>query len=349
MLLEKTAELGGTVRRALIHTIGGLFDDQGDFLNEGLPVELTRRLEHACPHTQKRRIGKTWVLNVDPAVYAEVITDWITTTPGIEVFHRASVTQFSRTGGYITQIAGTCCDQTYAFSLRALVDTTGDASVVRQIDKDLVAEGQALAGFIVQLRGVPADTMAFPRSVALATQIRRAVGNEKLPPECSSLWLDKGVYPDEVYAKFSVSPQAFDATHMRDVAQRLIGFLQSLPDLAGVFIHRYGELGTRDAGRIRGEYRLTEQDLKEGKQFADAACKASWPIEHWHPEKGLSLEYLPPGCFYEIPLRCLKVAGFDNLWAAGKCLSAEPRAQASARVAGSCWAMGQALGRHLNG
>jgi hypothetical protein len=34
-----------------------------------------------------------------------------------------------------------------------------------------------------------------------------------------------------------------------------------------------------------------------------------------------------------------------NVWAAGKSLSAEKLAQASARVAGTCWAMGDALGR----
>ena len=32
ILLEKTARLGGTVTAALIHTLGGLYDDAGEFL-----------------------------------------------------------------------------------------------------------------------------------------------------------------------------------------------------------------------------------------------------------------------------------------------------------------------------
>jgi hypothetical protein len=59
----------------------------------------------------------------------------------------------------------------------------------------------------------------------------------------------------------------------------------------------------------------------------------------------VKLEYLPAGSYYEVPLRSLRVRGFANLWVAGKCLSADRLAQASARVAGTCWAMGEAAGR----
>jgi len=38
------------------------------------------------------------------------------------------------------------------------------------------------------------------------------------------------------------------------------------------------------------------------------------------------------------------VCGLRNLWAAGKCLSADRYAQAPARVVGSCRAMGEAAG-----
>ena len=68
-------------------------------------------------------------------------------------------------------------------------------------------------------------------------------------------------------------------------------------------------------------------------------------MEVWDVRSGVSLDYLPDGMWYEVPLRALKVAGVANLWAAGKCLSAEPAAQASARIAGCCWATGEAAGR----
>ncbi|MFN7929536.1 MAG: FAD-dependent oxidoreductase [Blastocatellia bacterium] len=225
------------------------------------------------------------------------------------------------------------------------VDTTGSAQVVRRIDSRLVNEGEALGGFIVQLRGL-ARGDAVSENTSLR-EIRQAVAREALPPECATVWLDSGVYDDEAYAKFSVAPTAYDDARMRLVAAQLVAFLHNLPGFACAFIHRIGQLGIRDGGRIQGEYCLTEEDIKTGRKFPDAACRAAWPIEHWHPQQGVTLEYLPPGHTYEIPLGCLQVAGFANLWAAGKCLSAEPRAQASARVVGTCWAMGEAVGRHL--
>ncbi|MCI5150872.1 MAG: FAD-dependent oxidoreductase, partial [Candidatus Electrothrix sp. MAN1_4] len=69
VLLEKSGQIGGTVSRSLIHTLGGLFDDQGRLLNPGLSVELVERLCRADSRTYKRRIGRTWTLSVDPAVY----------------------------------------------------------------------------------------------------------------------------------------------------------------------------------------------------------------------------------------------------------------------------------------
>ncbi|OAD20123.1 FAD dependent oxidoreductase [Candidatus Thiomargarita nelsonii] len=213
----------------------------------------------------------------------------------------------------------------------------------------MVDDGMALGGFILQLRGISPNALRFPKGVALLRHIRKAVENHELPPECATLWLDTGIYPNEAYAKFNVMPEDYDAAQMKAVAKRLLVFLQTLADFSEAFINGYGQLGIRDGGRIKGEYCLTETDIKQGKRFADVACRACWPIEHWHPQKGISLEYLPAGHHYDIPLRSLKVATFTNLWAVGKCLSAEPRAQASARVAGTCWAMGDAVGKNILG
>ena len=349
VLLEKSAELGGTVSQALIHTLGGLFDDQGNLLNTGLPAELAERLSQACPYTKQRRIGKTWVLDVDPANYANVVTDWVAATPNIKIVFHAGVTKLSIHAGQIAQITISSYGNFDSVQPAAVVDATGDANVVRLVDAERVANGVALGGFILQLRGVATDALRFPNGVALLMEIRKAAETHQLPPECLTLWLDTGVYPDEAYAKFNVTPDNYDATAMRSAAERLLAFLQTMPAFGKAFINAYGRLGIRDGGRITGEYCLTEADVKSGKQFADRACRACWPIEHWHPGKGLNLEYLPAGSTYDIPLRSLKVAGFNNLWAAGKCLSAEPRAQASARVVGTCWAMGEAVGNYLGG
>src|SRR5262249_22758239 len=114
------------------------------------------------------------------------------------------------------------------------------------------------------------------------------------------------------------------------------------------WVENVGQLGVREGGRVRGEYCLSREDVLQGRKFADAACRCAWPIELWG-DQGVSLEYLPPGSYYEVPLRALQVVGFSNLCAVGKCLSADVWAQASARVVGCCWAMGQAVGQTVKG
>jgi hypothetical protein len=50
------------------------------------------------------------------------------------------------------------------------------------------------------------------------------------------------------------------------------------------------------------------------------------------------------GGSYDIPLGCLIPKGLKNLMLAGRCLSATREAHGSARVMGTCMAMGQAIG-----
>src|SRR5205814_7865145 len=108
----------------------------------------------------------------------------------------------------------------------------------------------------------------------------------------------------------------------QDMAAAL-ALLRRLPAFAAARVVRMGRLGIRDGGRVRGEYRLSADDVRQGRKFADAVGRCAWPIEYWDPERGVQMEYLTGGRSYDIPLRALKVQGLDNVWVAGKCLSAD--------------------------
>jgi hypothetical protein len=202
------------------------------------------------------------------------------------------------------------------------------------------------------LRQVAAGALTFPKSVGVVRALRAAAERGELPAECAKAWLDSGVYPDEVYVKLFV-PLPTDwrqreealVQQARQAQAAVVAFLQRLPDFAVATVARTGRLGVRAGGRIHGDYCLTAADVRQGRRFEDGVCRCAWPIEYWHPDAGVTVEYLPDGCAYEIPLRSLHVAGWQNLWAAGKCLSADALAQASARVVGSCWSMGEAVAK----
>ena len=347
VLLEQSSEIGGTVTHALIHTLGGLFDDQGNCVNHGLTDELIVRLCEFCVHTVKRQIGKTWTLSVDPGVYLNVIKQWITEYPNIKIYRKVAICEVLIDNESTNKLIFNSPSGLRILRPSLIIDASGCAAIVRSLKQNLVIEGEAMAGLIIQIRGVAPDALQFPNGIGILYSIRKAVEDCRLPTECGSIWLDRGVTADEAYAKFNLMATQYDLNHMKDVAFQLLSFLQTMPSFANAYISDIGSLGIRDGGQVLGDYYLTESDIRNRRHFDDAVCDGCWPIEYWHPENGVSLHYFPPGHRYQIPLRALKIKGFNSLYVAGKCFSAEPMVLASARVVGTCWAMGDGLIKHL--
>lgn len=343
-LLDARATPGGTVVHGLIHTLGGLFDADGGPLNPGLPAELVERLRRADDSVAPRRLGRTLTLSVAPATYARVTAAWLAEA-GVELWPQATV-----------QGAETASERVEALAVRgpggelqrlpcaAVVDCTGSAAVVRRVDASKVVDvtPRAAAGLIVQLARVAPGALAFPRGVQVLQGLKRAAAEGRLPAACARAWLDAGTREGEAYLKLAV-PEGEEAavTVWRDA---LLAHLAHVPGFAAATVQAAGALSARDGESIVGTARLTADDVRAGRRVADAACRGNWPIEYWHPETGVQLEYLPAGAAYDVPRGALQVRGWRNLWAAGRCLSAEPLAQASARVVGTCWATGAAAG-----
>jgi hypothetical protein len=104
------------------------------------------------------------------------------------------------------------------------------------------------------------------------------------------------------------------------------------------------QIGVRESRRILGDYRLSRQDVLEGRHFSDGIALCAWPLEDHRHQRETQLAYLPAGKTYSIPYRCLLPQGVEGLLVAGRCLSADHDAHASVRVMAQCMAMGQAAG-----
>lgn len=355
LLVERRATVGGTVAHALIHTLGGLHDSEGALLNPGLPAELVERLERADRHTRTRRIGKMWTLSVDPGVYGRVTSEWLV-AEGVRVSGGSTVTQVHRRGGKTEGLTVLDAEGVARqVACGAVVDCTGTAEVVRLVDPALVIDDDdlAAAGLIFRIGHVPSEALVFPRTIEVQRRLQRAAAEGELPSACAKAWVDVGVVEGDAYVKLFVpmaqrwrAPGGLEEMTRTAVGWRdaVLAVLRGVPAFAGASLEETGELGVRDGGRIVGDVVLTVDDVRSARTFPDAACRCQWPIEYWHPKEGVQLEFLPPGASYQIPRRALQVRGDENLWSAGKCLSAEPRARASARVVGCCWGMGEAAG-----
>jgi hypothetical protein len=103
--------------------------------------------------------------------------------------------------------------------------------------------------------------------------------------------------------------------------------------------------GVRESRRWIGEYVLTGEEVAAGRRFADEIAQATWPMEFRETARGPKLRYPEGNRAAGIPLRCLKPAGIEGLYVAGRCISTDHDAQASIRVMGTCFATGEAAGR----
>ena len=105
------------------------------------------------------------------------------------------------------------------------------------------------------------------------------------------------------------------------------------------------QLGVRVSDRIKGKYIYTEEDLKSGKTFDNPVLISDYPIDVHSKDKNAST--LHRTGHYQLPIEALMSADFDNLFAAGRNISADYKAQGALRVQASCFSMGEAVARYV--
>lgn len=103
-------------------------------------------------------------------------------------------------------------------------------------------------------------------------------------------------------------------------------------------------LGIRESRRIIGEYYLTGDEVANGVSHKDGVCKGGHEIDIHGSKENHYRKTIKDGGSYDIPFGCLIPKGMKNVLMAGRCLSADRIAHSSARVMGTCMAMGQAAG-----
>lgn len=107
--------------------------------------------------------------------------------------------------------------------------------------------------------------------------------------------------------------------------------------------------GKRESRRLMGRHILTEQDVLDAPDRSDAIAYGGWPMD-LHPPQGVDAPEDPPCVqvevphLYPIPLSCCASGHLENLWFAGRNLSASHVAFASTRVMATCFAVGQGTG-----
>lgn len=353
ILIEKSPVLGGIGVRGRLRTICGLYmsgaHEPTGTLNEGIVREIVAALRRLSPERTIERIGKVFVLPYATGDFEEALRTLCRNEQNLTVLLGIEAVAVDGASGRIIEISVERNGERQNMRPKAIIDCTGngDVAVLAGAESDLaLPDERQMAGYLVRLRGLQGgdEMLALKVPYVLAVAVKKA----ELSHAMRYTSFTRGDEPDEGFLKFSVDgADSPDREHrakesavkaVRVLAERLPSFQHaSLVETSGVL--------DREARRIRGEYCLTEDDVLCARKFSDGVVKNSWPIELWGRSAGTIYRYVPPDDYYEVPFRCLRVKGFENLLVAGRCISVTHEALGSTRVMGACMALGDAAGR----
>jgi len=338
VLLDRNPAAGGTGGFSGLTTLCGLYDEAGNFLNDGFAREFAdalverrapARLDEVVPGRAEPvlgaplKMGRVWVLQYRPERFREVAAHLIASNPNLQVRWNTSLAEVTGENNRIVRVNGLGVD--------AVIDCSGTAEVARLVGTECLATDET----------TQASAIVFPlcrvqrelKTPADMAQVLLPLARAGFAP----LNLQPSLDGDRFTAKFA-GPAEQVAPLLTFLRRNVSGFEDcSTPVTEFIPARRAGRM-------IIGQYVLTGEDVLAGRKFPDAVARGAWPIEQWDAKGVARFKYLPADTHYEIPARCLRAASMENLFMAGKTISADVDAIASARVMGICLATGAAAG-----
>jgi hypothetical protein len=168
------------------------------------------------------------------------------------------------------------------------------------------------------------------------------------------------IYPD-LFTMMANHEYGFSGLNAQDISDATIQSRKEVHDMVQALRKQGGcwskirvvatasQIGVRESRRPLGVYKLTLDDMVEGRTFDDAVCKCTFGIDVHATKKtnaGGGIEDKPVGRTqpYDIPYRALVSSEIDGLLFAGRCISGDFFAHSSYRVTGNSVALGEGAG-----
>lgn len=360
-LVERSGFLGGTMTGVSLGSLCGYFmmdeDERPQLLAGSLPWEIVERLRSAggAP-PEPVRLLETASVPYDLFTLKCVLDDLVVDAH-VDVLAHTWGAEPVCDGDRVVGLQFYGPDGGGVLSASTIVDASGDAVVAAAAGVECVQRPDPQRPTAMfRFGGVDTATAMRLSRAELRTALEAAVaGGMPLPRTAGGMF---SVRPGVVHVNVTrvsvpedqslLAPDALGRLEREGREQvRLYetAFRQYVPGFSDAFVVDSGtHLGIRESRRLAGMYELTGADVRSGARFDDAIASCAWPVETHGTGQAVSWEWLPRGVYYQIPLRSLLPRTIDGLIIAGRALSADPVAHASARVAAPCMAMGEAAG-----
>ncbi|HTI97257.1 MAG TPA: FAD-dependent oxidoreductase [Dongiaceae bacterium] len=362
VLLERYGFLGGLATTAQVGTICGLYlrDPTGITappVSGGFAQEFAVRLQGVTGIPPLRVDPGLWVLPYPPPAFAQVADAFVTEAKNVTLVLHATVGAACAADRRLHEVRALAWNEPVIFQPRAVVDCTGEATAAALAGgaTENGAADQAPALVFVWEDVVPG--LASRGLLEVRRELRRAIDAGTLPALCERLSLVPGSGTQGRCAfKLSLLPASPDTALWRQVTDWEREGRALLPVLENFLIANVPafqkarlvsvapQLGVRSGRRLLGRAQLTDAAVLGAEKTSHGVARGCWPLERWTESPRPEMRYFAERDYYDIPLGCLRAAELDNVWVAGRCLSATTGAMTSARVIGTALATGWAAG-----
>jgi 2-polyprenyl-6-methoxyphenol hydroxylase-like FAD-dependent oxidoreductase len=362
VLLERYGFLGGLATTAQVGTICGLYlrDTTGAEptpVARGFPIEFARRLQKRSSSQPIRVDPGLWVLPYSPPAFAGVADAFVAEAGNITLILHATLSETRTENARLVEVLALAWNEPLILRAAAVVDCTGEATAGALTGGEVEdgATDQA-PSLVFALENVD-PALASRGLIEVRRELRTAVEQGALPAICERLSIVPGTGGNGRFAfKLSLTPAHPDhplwqlvsdwEREARALVERLREFL-----VANVAAFRDArlesvapQLGVRSGRRILGRARLTDKTVLTAGKSQSGVARGAWPMERWCTAPRPEMTYFDERAYYDIPLDCLRMKTIENVFVAGRCLSAETGAMTSARVIGTAMATGFAAG-----
>lgn len=376
IIAEQNGYLGGTATAGMVGPFMTSYDAKGETqLIRGFFDEFVRRMEkisgavhpsraeYDSAYTAYRTAGHRNLTAFNGEAYKRIAEDMCAES-GVRLMYHLFLIGADSDGGRVTTAYFATKSGIYKISAKMFIDCSGDADLAyysgaQTIYGDGNGEVQA-ASLFFSVTGVDKEKMDKHMRSSSSMEEKfymneileeREKGN--FPPYRAKIMLFEGIGDewlvnmtqlDDVNAVVPEEATAAEIEGRRQI-DYVVSFLKKYA--AGCenirLARSAASLGVRESRRIEGEYTVTKEDAVESVKFEDSVfcCSNSMDIH----KKG-RVEYVVRKSDepYFIPYRSLVAKGFENLLAAGRCISADREVMGAIRVMPPCFAMGQAAG-----
>lgn len=372
ILVERHGFAGGGAVAGHSGTICGLYEATNsdnappNQVVFGFAAEFIAELTARGGLAEPVKYGKTFTRVHDPLVWREVSDDLLTDA-GVVVIYHAVATRVLCEGDQIEGIQVWTKQGPLDIRAKVTIDASGDA--------DLVAMA-GLPSFIGDNGRVQNPTMIFRLLGVDVSAFRAAYGTDTImPPEVSQsivdanasgkynlprakIWLFPTTRPGELLCNctriIGADGRELNPLLWRDFSEAEIEgrrqareyarfFRDTLTGCDNSFVNDMAvQVGVRQTRQVEGVSKLMNSDVVTGAKYTDGIARSPWPIE-LHAGVKPKVEWLLNDV-YEVPFGCFVPKVGENILVAGRCLSAEHEAVASARVTAQCLGYGHAIG-----